>query len=321
MGNKIIENGEVMKLYQRKSDDTAPIGQPDPFVFYWNRKYYIYATHKDGVQLYRSDYFDSGWEFCGFCFSIDGQEEYWAPSVIEIDNKFYLYVSSMPQGTTDAHEQSMKVATADSPEGPFQFVTDLLPPFSIDSHVITYKNALYIFYSMNDEEAQRPGTIIVLDKLITPFQVEGNPVAVIRPTIDEEISFYNRYQKGVHWHTVEGAFYMNKGDTQFITYSGSAYETSTYFVGYSVAHGDCDDLRDFEWIKYPSNNTYHPILCSNDFVEGCGHNSIIEINGEHWIVYHGRDVNAKTRVGDDRIMRADKLLINGDKLDVIIERA
>ena len=235
-------------------------------------------------------------------------------SPLEYNGMFYLYVSTTPANITDMHQQSLKVAVADSPVGPFRFAQELLPPFSIDAHAVVYKKQLYLFYSVNDESAARPGTYIVVDRMLSPYQTEGRPVPVVRPTLDEEIFCRDRFQKGVHWHTVEGAFYFRHGDTHFVTYSGSAYGQPTYFVGYSVAHGDCDDLRELEWHKYPDENTYQPLLASTREVDGPGHNSILEKDGQLWIFYHGRDRDVHSPQEDCRCMRADRLMVNGDRL-------
>ena len=211
----------------------------------------------------------------------------------------------------------MHVAVADSPEGPFVFAANLLPPFSIDAHVVEYKGSLYLFYSLDDEKAARPGTYIALDRMVSPTQVEGRPVRCVVPTLDEEIFCRDRYRKGEHWHTIEGAFYFRSGGTHYLTYSGSAYGRPTYFVGYAVAHGDPEDLRALQWQKQPDEHTYAPLLCANSFVEGTGHNSVIFAAGSWWIVYHGRDVNAqRSGTMDCRVMRADRIQIDGDRLSV-----
>lgn len=45
-----------MKLYKRKPDDRAPLGQPDPYMIKaGDGRYYIYATGNPGPQLFCSD--------------------------------------------------------------------------------------------------------------------------------------------------------------------------------------------------------------------------------------------------------------------------
>lgn len=308
-----------MKLYERRPGDTAPAGQPDPYILRAGDYFYIYATHGCGVQLYRSRELLSGWEYLGLCYSRDEEKDYWAPAVMEYEGKFYLYYSSVAKDSTDVHEQCIKVAVSDSPEGPFDYVRTMLEPFSIDAHAVSTEDGLYLFYCINDAEAERAGTLIVADKMTDPCHVEGNPAVIVRGTIDEEIFMRDRFRKGQHWHTIEGAFYFKEGDTHYLMYSGSAFTNETYFVGYSTAVGG-GDLRKLPWQKYPDDHTYAPLLCKNEFVEGTGHNSAICINGEYYVIYHGRDRDADHALGDVRVMRADKMDVMDGVLSVEITK-
>ncbi len=304
-----------MLLYNKNACDSAPDGQPDPYIIEEDGKYYVYATHPDGVQLYISEDFEN-FRFAGFCYSHEGEHQYWAPAVTKTDGKFYMYYSTQPSGNDDAHSQAIKVAVSDTPTGPFRFVRQMCEPFSIDAHVIEYNGAHYIFYSVNDYEAERAGTYIVLDRLISPVEAEGAPVCVVRPSIDEEIFMRDRFRAGQHWHTIEGAFYLYENGTHFCMYSGSAWTNETYFVGYCTAHGQPQDLRELKWHKYPDENTYMPILSKTDRVEGTGHNSAIFRDGQWWIVYHGRDIVADGEKKPERTFRADVMKIDGDKISV-----
>lgn len=310
-----------MILYRRSENDPAPHGQADPYIIFADGRYYIYATHGRGVQLYSADSITGDWKYEGFCFMREGYDGYWAPAVINYNGKYYMYVSCKPVGTDPAKYEGLVVATSNTPYGPFKYECDLLAPFSIDAHVIEYGGSLYLFYSMDDWDAERPGTYIALDRLITPFKAEGKPVKAVWATLDQEIFCRDRYRPGQHWHTIEGAFYINEGDNHYLMYSGSAYGQPTYFVGYAYANGKYSDLRDIKWLKYPSPNVYHPLLCANDFVEGTGHNSAIkDPTGQWWIIYHGRDVNGSNAGEDRRTMRADRLHIDGEVMRVDIER-
>ncbi len=308
-----------MLLYKRDQNDNAPDGQPDPYIIEEGGRYYVYATHPNGVQLYVSDDFEN-WSFAGFCYSHEGEHQYWAPAVTKIDGKFYMYYSTQPTGDDDAHSQAIKVAVSDKPEGPFLFVRQMCEPFSIDAHVVEYKGSHYLFYSINDYEAERAGTYIVLDRMISPTEVEGKPTPVVLPSIDEEIFQRDRFRPGQHWHTIEGAFYFYENGTHFCMYSGSAWTNETYFVGYSTAKGDVDDLRELKWTKYPDNNTYRPVLSKNSFVEGTGHNSVIFRDGQWWIVYHGRDIVPEGEPKPGRTFRADIMHIDNDKITVNITK-
>ncbi len=309
-----------MKLYKRKPGDMAPPGQPDPYMIKAkDGRYYVYATWPKGAQLYSSDSLLDGWEYEGVCLDMTGQKDCWAPCVVEIEDMYYMYYSSRNEDCDDEHGQTLRVAVADSPHGPFRKVKDLLPPFSIDPHVVQTPSGLYLFYSNNKYQAERVGTVINCDKMEDPFTVEGKPACVVWPTIDEEIYQRDRFRRGEHWHTIEGAFYFYNGNTHFLMYSGACHQNPTYFIGYSYAHGAPDaDLRMLEWKKYPDNNTYSPLLPKNDFMEGMGHNSVLQDGGKYYIVYHGRDIGTGNLPEDYRCARIDEMKVEGDVLAVQI---
>ena len=290
--------------------------QGDPYVIKYNKKYYMYATNSNGVQLYVSDNMHD-WEYKGLCYIRVGHKEYWAPAVIELNNKFYMYVSTMETSDTDVHLQRIQVAVADKPDDVFTYVNELTAPFSIDPHVVLSNDELYMFYSVNDYEAERAGTLIVVDKMVSPFEMEGNPKIVVRATLDEEIFMMNRFREGQHWHTLEGAFYFRKGNYHYVTYSGNCFENENYYLGYAVAYGDTNDLRELNFKKYPDEETYFPILRKNEIEEGTGHNSILEDDGKYYLFYHGRDLNIEKSKNDKRTARICELKVNENLIEVI----
>lgn len=308
-----------MKLYKRKENDPAPLGQADPYMLKASDgRYYLYAT--GGPQLYTSDSLFGEWEYKGNPLHAEGQKTVWAPSVIELDGKFYMYYSSLDMDSHDDHGQTMRVAVADGPEGPFEYVKDLLPPFSIDAHTVKTPSGLYLFYCNNRYEAEdgRVGTYILCDKFIDPLTLEGDPKPIVLPTLDEEIFMRNRFKEGEDWHTIEGAFYFYYEGVHFLMYSGAAYTNPTYFIGYSTAEGSEDaDLRTLPWKKHPDEHTYQPLLRSNDEIEGMGHNSVLFDGGKCYIIYHGRDMNEPRQPQDTRCARIDEMKICGKELSVI----
>lgn len=289
----------------------APVSQGDPYVIYANKKYYLYATGVFGVETYVSDSLLSGWKYLGRTLTETGRKEFWAPCVIEREGKYYMYYSSMPEGEEDVHRQEIRVATCESPEGPFVYQKTVLPPFSIDPHVVKSGEDYYIFYSLNDSEAKRAGTYIAVDKLTDMFTAEGKPKAVVVPTLDEEIFMYDRFRKGQNWHTVEGAFYFRIGDDHYVTYSGNCYQNEKYFLGYAYARGEETDLRKLKFEKQPSESVYAPLLSRNETEEGTGHNSVVEENGIYYLVYHARDLACDKTLPDVRTARICPLTVNG----------
>ncbi len=221
-----------------KIDKDNYIGQADPYIIEHQGKFYIYTTGDDGLYGYSCDTLLGDWKFEGQIFTLEGRDHFWAPSVIHLDGKFYMYFSfeyyeDVPdQG---GHHQAMHVAVSDNPMGPFTLAGQIAHPFSIDSHIVKTDEGLFLFYSPNTFEGERIGTHIVVQKMKDPYTLEGEPTVVLSASIDEEIFRRDRYKKGQHWHTLEGAFWFREGEWQYLMYSGGRYEDETYFVGYAAA--------------------------------------------------------------------------------------
>lgn len=300
-----------MKLLDKS--DMNRIGQADPFIFESNGMFYIYTTGDDGIHAYYADDLFGEWKYHGVVFTKKDHKDFWAPSVIELDSKYYMYCSFEFYGDTPdkgGHRQTMFVSVADNPLGPFSDEKQLLHPFSIDSHVVKNESGLFIFYSTNNFEGDRIGTYIAVDRLLDPFTVEGKPHTVVVPSLDEDIYRENRYKQGQHWHTIEGAFYFREGDWQYVMYSGNCYEKPTYYIGYARAKTDETDLTKINFNKYPDDNTYFPIFAKNEFEEGTGHHSIIKYKGSYYAIYHARDLDDNRKKVDRRTARICRLNVN-----------
>ncbi len=269
--------------------------QPDPYILKTEKGYYIYASGMDGVGgvpvFFAKSPFDK-WEYLGLCLREEGCKEFWAPCVIQVEDKFYMYYSSRPEKCDDVHMQTLKVAVSDKPDRDFKYVKTLVEPFSIDPHVVKSGNSYYVFYSVNDYEAEKAGTYIVVDKLKDMFTVEGKPVPVVKPTLKEEMFMADRFKPGQDWYTIEGAFYFRIGDDHYVMYSANCYQSKYYFVGYAYANSQENDLRKLNFKKQPDDNTYAPLLMQNSNETGTGHNSVLIENGKLYVIYHGRDIGA-----------------------------
>ncbi len=294
------------------SDKNHQRMEADPYILKSGGRYYIYVTGHDGVHAYHSDDLLSGWQYHGMVFSYEDCQDYWAPCVIELDGKFYLYNSFGYNGVpADAggSNQTMFVSKADHPLGPFTNARMLLRPFSIDAHVVQNEAGLFLFYSRNCMDGERLGTYIVVDKLLNPWTVAGQPVPVVEATLDEEISGVNPKFPDRPWHTVEGAFYFREGDWQYVMYSGNCFEQPTYYIGYARAKTDETDLTKIKFEKYPDKHTYHPVMEANHFEEGPGHHSLIKENGQWYMIYHARDYGYDATAEDARNARICKIYV------------
>ncbi len=307
-------------MHLLKIDKEKYIGQADPFILESRGRFYIYTTGDDGIYAYSADDLFGEWKFEGMVFTYPDVEDFWAPSVIELDGTYYMYCSFEFYGDTPdkgGHRQTMHVSKSSSPLGPFTDAKQLLHPFSIDSHVVKNESGLFIFYSTNTFDGERPGTYIVADRLLDPYTAEGKPQTMIVPTLDEDVYMYDRYKKGVNWHTIEGAFYFREGDWHYLMYSGNCYQQPTYYIGYARAKTDETDLTKIKFEKYPDENTYAPVMAKNEFEEGTGHHSMIKYKGQWYAVYHARDIKDDGLSGDRRNARICKINVDDGVLTAL----
>ncbi len=265
--------------------------QPDPFIFEDNGVLYLYVTAYDGVEAYKADSLDGEWQYIGIVTDFAEGKDFWAPSVIKIDDAYYMYVSC---NKPDAG-QHMHCAKAMSPEGPFTDEKKLYDHFSIDSHMVKTDAGLFLWYAKDNTDCERVGTRIWVDKFVDPYTPENNPKEVIVPTFDEE-KFTPQCTAERDWYTIEGPFWFKEGDWQYVMYSGGCYMDDTYHIGYAAAKTNETNHKNIDFIKNTNGGSFVPVIIKNDFEEGTGHHSVIKYNGEYYAIYHGRDI--KERVGE-----------------------
>ncbi len=262
--------------------------QPDPFIFEDGDKLYIYVSGAEGVGLYSADDLFGVWHYEGIVTDYPGHFEFWAPSVIKVDGKYYMYTST----STEEEFEFMRVASSDSPLGPFTNWKTLYQRFSIDSHVVKTDAGLFIWYAEDNLNCDRVGTRIFVDRLIDPVTVANTPKEMIVPTLDEEIFMRNRFGDGKDWHTIEGPFWFREGEWQYVMYSGGCYQNDTYHVGYAAVKSDEADHLKLDLIKNVENGGFAPVLIKNEYEEGTGHHSVIKYKGDYYAIYHGREYGA-----------------------------
>ena len=272
--------------------------QPDPFVIEDDGRFYLYsienAAVNQGVTVYQSNEPDGEWIYKGIVTDFADAHTFWAPSVIKLDGKYYIYVSCV----TQAGRQFMHVACADSPLGPFRNEKRLYDCFSIDSHMVKTDAGLFLWYAKNNTACERIGTRVYVDRFLDPYTPENDPKEVLLPEFDEEK--YTPKCKGENsWYTVEGPFWFQEGEWQYLMYSAGCYQDDTYHVGYAVAKTDEQDLKKVDFVKVKNNGAFCPLIIKNDFEEGTGHNSMIKHNGTYYAFYHGRDYEAADALATD----------------------
>ena len=286
---------------------------PDPFVLKFCGEYFAYCTGfaKDGLAVgvaHSPDLVD--WKYIGGALQpIDSQPPYyWAPEVVYHNGRFYMYYSC---GNETLME--IRVAVSDRPDRGFVDAGRRLTfeEFAIDAHVFTDDDGQrYMFYATDFLTHSHIGTGTVVDRMLSMFELEGNPRPVSRAAYDWQVYDPQRAEKGgVRWHTVEGPTVFKYKRKYFEMFSGGNWQNSSYGVGYAAA----DTLdREEEWHQSIDGSSVLPVLRTiPGKVIGPGHNSAaVGPNGrELYCVYH-------CWRGNDRVMAIDRMGFAGDRLFV-----
>jgi len=287
---------------------------PDPFVLKYCGEYWAYCTGpwRDGhiFGVLRSRDLIHWQEVAGAMVPLPGDYPcYWAPEVVVDNGRFYLYYS-----VGDETNMHIRVAVADHPAGPFQDSGHRLTHeiFAIDAHVFVDDGQRYLFYATDFLDYERIGTGTVVDRLLDPFTLAGQPRPVSRACFDWQIYDPQRVEKGgVCWHTLEGPFVLKRKGIYYQMYSGGNWQNPSYGVAYAVTQ----DLNSPEEWQQVCDGEHTPLILRTipEQVIGPGHNSVIRgpDNQQLFCVYH------RWGGGNGRQMALDPLDFAGDRLLIL----
>jgi arabinan endo-1,5-alpha-L-arabinosidase len=224
---------------------------------------------------------------------------FWAPEVAEKDGTFYLYYSAGPKGN-DA-DQRLRVARSKNPAGPFTDSGKLLMPdggFSIDASPFMdpRDRKWYLFFATDYTDQEPYGTGLAVVPLGDDLMhVTAGPSLVVRASCDWQIYERNRDYKGKiwkAWNCVEGPFVVYHEDRYFCFYSGGAWHTENYGLGFAVADHPLGPWRDEFAVRGPTVLKGIP-----EKVIGPGHNSVVlgPDGKTQFCIYHAWDAARTAR--------------------------
>ena len=241
----------------------------------------------------------------------EGYSEYWAPEVTVWDGKFYMYY-----GAGDGVDMHIRVATCDTPAGPFTDAGRRLTSetFAIDPHVFYDDDGRrWLFYATDFLEHTHIGTGTVRDLMQSPFSLEGRPSPVTRAMYDWQLFDPQRMEKGgVRWHTVEGPAVRKYKGIYYEMFSGGNWQNSSYGVGYAFTGQIANNE---EWTQVCDGDKVLPLLRTiPDGRIGPGHNCIVRgpDNRQLYCVYHQWNEQR-----DSRLMGVSRLEFIGPELCVL----
>ena len=272
----------------------------DPFVWEFGGEYFAIGTGEREAEgrpsemvfpLLRSTDFKN-WRYAGRALLRPDHSlgaNFWAPEIAFHGGKFFLYYSV---GIGDKNHR-LRVATSDSPLGPYQdFDRPLLDPakcsFAIDAHPFRDDDGQwYLFYARDFLDGTHPGTALAVAPLQSMTELADDGRVVLRAKHDWQRFEANRSMYGgtYDWHTLEGPSVRKHAGRYYCFYSGGRWENESYGVDYAVADHVLGPYSD------EGNDSGPRVLRTiPGEIIGPGHSSIVRgSNGEDWIIYHAWD--------------------------------
>lgn len=275
----------------------------DPYCFFHEGTYYLIGTGKtetDGeaasnfaVPMMKSADLQH-WEQLPRVLIPPAEERggsFWAPEIAIDRGVFYLYYHC--NGKEGGFR--VRVGSSDSPQGPY---ADTYPPmtdlattngFAIDSTTFRDDDGQwYMFYAtdfLDSNATSFRGTALVMDRMKSMTELEGNPQTVMRAHWQWQVFERNRLMAGksADWYTLEGPAVVKRGGKYYCFYSGGNYQNDTYGVDYLVADAVTGPWREIGQERGPQIMRSVP-----GKVIGPGHNSIVSSpdGKQDYIVYH-----------------------------------
>ena len=272
---------------------------PDPFVLNANGTYYAYATNGSGKNIQTAQSPDLVHWTVGRDampalpkWAKLGGSYVWAPEVIANGSGYLMYYTARDKA---ADKQCVGVATGDKPDGFFKDTRDAAlvcqtdEGGTIDASPFRDGDTLYLYYKNDGNCCNKPTYLWVQELAPDGQSFVGQPIQLMRNDVP--------WEGGV----VEAPTMVKHGDTYYLFFSANNYAGVEYSVGYAT----CDSPTG-PCTQAPEN----PILKSRmtpPLVVGPGHQAIVQVKDQTWIVYHAWNILSSGVRGDSRYMWIDRL--------------
>lgn len=247
----------------------------DPFVLKEGDTYYLYGTGDSraglGIPVYTSTDMihwkgPLGKASNGLCLAKGqsfGDKGFWAPFVLKVKQKFYMYYT--------ANEQ-VAIAVSDSPLGPFTQpnMKSIHPGIKeIDPHVFTDQNGKRYLYTVRLQEGNRVFGAALNDDL----------VSIDEKSLVECISYSQEWEiaSGKNWPVTEAPAVLKHNKLYYLFYTANDFRHPNYNVGYATSSNPLGP-----WKKSESN----PIIPKTEGVQGTGHCELIQTSPTEWNMFY-----------------------------------
>ncbi|MDB5081073.1 MAG: glycosidase [Chloroflexi bacterium] len=272
---------------------------PDPHILLDNGTFYAYATNASGRNIQVASSTDLvNWELLPEAMPalppwgklVSGL--IWAPEVIKIGPKYVLYYTGRDK---TSNKQCVGVATSDAPQGKFKdsmtqpLVCQVEEGGTIDANIFSDGGKLYLYFK-NDGNCCGQSTYLYVQELAP----DGLSFVGDKPTrlIENDQQWEGRVVEAPTMFKHQGNYYL--------FFSGNDYAGLPYAVGYATCKSPLGPCQ-----KAPEN----PILktsLKNPPVIGPGHQTILQVGDQTWIIYHAWEVSNGLKT-DRRLMWLDRI--------------
>jgi beta-xylosidase len=272
---------------------------PDPFILKANDRFYAYATNGAGRNVQTAVSNDLvNWEILSDAmpalpaWAALTSGKVWAPEVIQVGNTFNLYYTAHDKAS---NRQCVGVAVSDKPEGKFKdtrdkpLVCQASEGGTIDPSPFRDGDQLYLLFK-NDGNCCGGITYIYIQPMAPDgLSMLGQPN---RLASDDQV-----------WEgrVIEAPTLLKHAGIYYLFYSGNDYNSVNYAVGYAVCQtltSPCQDAPENPILK--SSLKKPPVI-------GPGHQAILQLGDQTWIVYHAWEVATQGTKTDRRLMWLDRL--------------
>ena len=295
-----VRSGSSSVFTKTFRNPVLDINFPDPFILRVGNTYHAYATNGGGSNVQYAESRDlihwsqgkdalptlPDWALPGLT---------WAPEVAHLNGKYQLYYTTHDIASD---RQCIGVAVSGSPAGPFVPVgngpivcQDQLGGSIDPSPFVDTDGRAYLLWK-NDGNCCGLPTRLYLQALSSDgLNLTGQPTVLM--------------QNDQPWEgrVVEAPTLHRQGGVYYLLYSGGAYDSDGYAVGYATS----------SHLTGPYRKAAGPLLISRGQVAGPGHQSVFDdASGQTWLVYHAWTAG---KIGDQsgyRSMRLDRVSFAGN---------
>jgi beta-xylosidase len=209
----------------------------------------------------------------------------WAPEVIKVGEEYRMYYTAHDRAS---NRQCIGVASSPRPDAAFED-TSAMPLFcppgyqrAIDASPFAAGKQLYLYFS--GVCCDRPNGVFVQRLSPDGLSTVGSPSVLIESDVPWEGT------------VVEAPTMLKRGGKFYLFYSGNDYRDGTYAVGYATCKspvGPCTKARE------------NPILSTATAPSsaiGPGHQSVLQVGDQFWLVYHAWNSVAGYSRGGSRML-------------------